>query len=83
MFRLKEREVKNSGYWKPTSKEHGLQIHLEHAEAVVFIAVEDLGAENGFFMRLKTGQDVVVDGRANILFPASGGGRGICLVFKI
>ncbi len=50
---------------------------------VVFIPLEDLGPENGFFMPLKYGQDVCVDGRAKISFPASGGGTGICFALRI
>merc|ERR1711939_1009152 len=79
VFRLKERETKE---WK-ISKEDGLQVHLDHPETIVFLATEDLGPENGFFIPLKRGQDVCVDGRANISFPATGGGRGISFVFRI
>ena len=83
IFRLKEHEFQKGGYWTPISKEHGLNIHLGHAETIVFIPLEDLGPENGFFMPLKYGQDVCVDGRANISFPASGGGTGIFFALKI
>ncbi|EXJ82296.1 hypothetical protein A1O3_06109 [Capronia epimyces CBS 606.96] len=83
LFRLNERPYEAGRYWKRVREDDGLRIHNEHAETVVFIAVEDLDVHNGFFMPLRKGEDVCVDGDANVWFPATGGGGGVCLVFKI
>ncbi len=84
VFRLKERVDKegSSVFWK-SMQQDGLGIHPGHAETVVFIALEDLGPSNGFFMPLKYGQDVCVDSKADVLFPSTGGGKGLCFVLKI
>ena len=69
--------------WKSMWKPDGLGVHGYHDEAVVFIALDDLGPENGFFMTLKSGQHVCVDSQAEILFPDTGGGRGIMFALRL
>ncbi len=46
-------------------------------QTIVFIALDDLGPQNGFPFVLKRGQDVCMDGRAGIWTPPTGGGRAI------
>ena len=53
------------------------------SQTVVFVALQRLSADNGFFMTLEAGQDVCLDSKADVKFPPSGGGLGVFLSFKI
>jgi hypothetical protein len=78
LFRLKSLGGKK---WKDMPE--GLRIDDEEPQTFVFIALEDLGPENGFLFPLKRGQDVCVDGELNILIPPTGGGLGVVIVLRL
>lgn len=73
------------------SEDHGwskvhdaLGIDQHEPQTVVFIALHDLNANNGFFMSLPEGCDICLDSRAKILFPnKGGGGMGIFLALNL
>lgn len=46
-------------------------------KTVVFVAVDDLSLDNGFFTTLQAGRCVCVDSNKPLWFPATGGGRGL------
>ena len=52
-------------------------------QTVVFIALEDLGPENGFPFPLSRGQDVCMDGNSSIWTPPTGGGMAVFLSLKL
>jgi len=47
------------------------------SEAVVFIALQDLRPDNGFFLNLQRGYWICMDRRGSIRLPPTGGGIGI------
>lgn len=55
----------------------------DRPQTVVCIALEDLGPHNGFFMNLSQGEDVCIDGKAQILLPPTGGGLGLLVWIHI
>lgn len=55
----------------------------EEPQTIVFIALEDLGTENGFPFPLKRGQDVCVDGKLELLIPPTGGGLGMLIILRL
>lgn len=61
----------------------GLSMDDEEPQTIVFIALEDLGPENGFPFPLKRGQDVCVDGNLDVLIPPTGGGLGVVIVLRL
>jgi len=56
---------------------HGLAVNERERSTVVIIALEPLSHGNGCFVNLATGQDVCVDGNADVLVPGTGGGLGV------
>ena len=52
-------------------------------QTVIFIALTPLHQQNGFFVDLEPGQDVCVDSVADIWFPPSGGGLGLCVCLNL
>ena len=65
------------------TKRDGLGTNQDQLETIVFIALEPLTPDNGFFMRLDEGQDVCLDSKASVQFPSTGGGRGVYIALKI
>lgn len=55
----------------------GLGSDFVDPSSVVFVALEDLGRHNGFFMELAKGDDICVDRCPEIFFPNTGGGLAI------
>lgn len=55
----------------------------DEKQTIVFIALEDLTTDNGFFISLKQGQDICVDSKADILFLPTSGGLGICFALLL
>lgn len=53
------------------------------SQTVVFIALEDLGPQNGFPLDLKKGLDVCFDGDTTFWVPPAGGGRGIYICLDL
>lgn len=79
VFRLKASEDVG---WTTSSDTLGIDRH--EPQTVVFIALQDLNANNGFFMSLPQGCDVCLDSRAEVLFPSGGGGgMGIFLALNL
>ena len=66
--------------WKQVSG--GLATYDE-PQAIVLIALEDLGPENGFFMELKKGEWVCKDGEQLVSLPSTGGGKGVFLALHM
>lgn len=60
-----------------------LGIDEHEPQTVVFIALEDLDTQNGFFMELAKGFDVCLDSRSKIRFPKSGGGIGVFIALNL
>ena len=52
-------------------------------QTMVFIALQDLGLDNGFPFELARGHYVCVDGKANIFTPPTGGGLAICISLRL
>ena len=75
-FRFKELKMK----WQPL---HGLAINERERSTVVMIALEPLNHENGCFVNLAAGEDVCVDGNAEVLIPGAGGGLGVFIDLDI
>jgi hypothetical protein len=72
-FRFKKHDpIEEGGY--PVE---GLAAIQKGSSVVVMIALEPLGPGNGCFVRLESGQDVCIDGRARVEFPGTGGGLGV------
>lgn len=69
-FRFKELKIK----WQPL---HGFAVNEKERSTVVIIALEPLNHENGCFVNLTTGEDVCVDGNADVLIPGTGGGLAV------
>lgn len=46
-------------------------------QTLVCVALEDLGPGNGFFLDLRAGQDICIDGTDKVLVPPTGGGLAI------
>ena len=61
----------------------GLSAVSSKPQTVVFIALMDLDPSNGFFMSLKKGEDVCLDGNAVLRFPPAGGGLGLLLCLNL
>lgn len=61
----------------------GLRMDDEEPQTIVFIALEDLGPENGFPFLLRRGQDVCVNGKLDILLPPTGGGLGMLIILRL
>lgn len=78
MFRL--RPFSSPG-WIPMSE--GLGRDRGKQQTVVFIALTDLNPSNGFFLSLKKGEDVCVDGNELLRFPPTGGGLGVLLCLNL
>ncbi|KAF7186198.1 hypothetical protein HII31_12440 [Pseudocercospora fuligena] len=70
IYRFKERS--DRWMWADPSTD-------DEPQTLVCIALEDLSPENGFFMDLKAGQDVCIDGKDKILVPPTGGGLAILI----
>ncbi len=77
MFRLKAVERQR---WEP---HEGLGIDDREPQTTIFIALENLNPENGFFMSMEHGRDVCLDSKADIRFPPTGGGLGIYIALDI
>jgi hypothetical protein len=56
---------------------HGFAVNKRERSTVVIIALEPLSRENGCFVNLASGEDVCIDGNADILIPGTGGGLGV------
>lgn len=69
-FRFKELKIR----WQPL---HGLAVNERECSTVVIIALEPLNHDNGCFVNLATGEDVCIDGNAEVLVPGTGGGLGV------
>lgn len=80
IFKIKEAENRQ---WRTPPREKGLGTVKDEDQTIVFIALQDLGRLNGFFMSLDRGKDVCVDSKANILFPPSGGGIGVYIALNL
>jgi hypothetical protein len=52
-------------------------------QALVFIALSDLDQGNGLFMELKAGESFCIDSRAQLVYPAVGGGLGIMFWLRV
>lgn len=61
----------------------GLGNDAHRSQTVVFLALEDLNPDNGFFMYLQKGDDVCVDSKADVRFPPPGGGLGIVFILDL
>lgn len=77
MFSLK---AVDSNGWRPILG--GLSTD-KTPQATVFLATEDLGPDNGFFMRLQRGEWVCFDGTEGPEMPSTGGGRGLFFALRI
>lgn len=55
----------------------------QRPQTVIFIALTELGRNNGFFLHLQPGEDVCIDSNAKLLFPPEGGGLGLCLCLDL
>lgn len=77
IFRLKA--DKEAGWGRP----QGLGIKNQEQQTIVFIALETLDVTNGFFMSLTQGGDVCLDSKADVQFPPTGGGLGMCIVLDL
>ena len=79
VFKMK---ASKDGGWATVDRTLGIDEH--EPQTVVFIALENLSASNGFFMRLPVGCHVCLDSRAEVLFPnKGGGGMGIFLALNL
>lgn len=47
------------------------------SQAVIFVALEDLSPQNGFFMTLQKGHWVCKEGAEIVMQPSTGGGIGL------
>ncbi|GAM87630.1 hypothetical protein ANO11243_056570 [Dothideomycetidae sp. 11243] len=63
--------------------EEPLGVDWREPQIAIFIAVTDLGPENGFFTRLRRGQHIAVDNFASVTFPVTGGGRGVFMGLEL
>lgn len=55
----------------------------DEPQTVVIIALENLTPDNGFFLELRCGQDICVDGKASIDVPSTGGGTAVWIVLDL
>ena len=55
----------------------GAGMNDEIPDTVVCIALEDLNPDNGFFLHLRRGEDLCLDGGDDILLPPTGGGLAL------
>ena len=69
-FRFKELKIR----WQ---RLHGLAVNERERSTVVIIVLETLSHEIGCVVNLATGEDVCVDGNADVLVPGTGGGLGV------
>lgn len=74
--------------WLRSPPQRGLRIFdgrrsADVLQTIVFIAFEDWGPNNGFFMKLKAGDSIFLDSLAPIVFPPAGGGIGIFFAIKL
>lgn len=83
IFRMKGRE---GGDWDRLDH-HGrpdpIVPYRANPQAVVFIALSNLGWENGFFMELNSGQDVCLDIKTGLVYPRTGGGLGVVFWLRL
>ena len=82
IFRLKRLD---GPHWEFLD-DHGAQdprLEEQGPQTVVFIALTELDHRNGFFINLKPGQDVCIDGTAGLIFPPEGGGLGVCICLNL
>lgn len=62
---------------------HGLSVDGTKSSTVVIIALEPLNVENGCFVDLSKGEDVCIDGNADVFVPGRGRGLGIYMDLNI
>lgn len=67
--------------WKPLRKGAGMDDGI--ADTVVCIALDDLNHDNGFFLNLRRGEDLCLDGGDDILLPPTGGGLALLIWIDI
>lgn len=75
--------IKDLGGQKWKEMPEGLCMDDDEPQTIVFIALEDLGPENGFPFPLKRGQDACVDGKLPIVVPPTGGGLGMLIILRL
>ncbi|KAK4890419.1 hypothetical protein LTR49_028730, partial [Elasticomyces elasticus] len=84
IFRMKQRNdgpdwiTLNDHGWPEPNDPHDLM-----PQTAVFVALSDLCYENGFFMDLKSGQDVCLDTKEDIVYPPKGGGLGVAFWLRL
>lgn len=83
VIRMKERYFKDWHHFNDHGREDSILKFRGRPQAVGFIALTPLSVQNGFFMPLAEGENVLIDSKANIHYPNTGGGLAIAIWLRL